>query len=151
MVISLQQNLKIMKVKTAIVTGGAGFIGTNLIRKIYHKYEKIICIDNFSLGKPEFFINYLEDKKFEFFEVDCSDFNLMKKIIHDLEEKNYYGDVWHLAANSDIPAGVNDSSIDLKDTFMTTYSLVLSIKNSSFDSIFFASSAAIYGDHKITF
>ena len=50
-----------MGIKTAIITGGVGFIGINLVRKIYDKYEKIICIDNFSLGKSKFFMNYINN------------------------------------------------------------------------------------------
>ena len=36
-------------------------------------------------------------------------------------KKYHISEVWHLAANSDIPAGVSDPSIDLRDTFLTTF------------------------------
>lgn len=137
-----------MSTKTAIITGGAGFIGINLFRKIKDKYQKIVCIDNFSLGNHDFFNKHLDDKKLEIIEADCSNKHELEIIINDLQNKNCFGDIWHLAANSDIPSGVENEAIDLKDTFMTTYSIVTAMKGSSFKSIYFASSSAIYGDHE---
>ena len=137
-----------MRIKTAIISGGAGFIGVNLIKQLQDKYEKIICFDNFSLGKSDFLSKYANDKNIEIFEIDCSDIEMTRNLIKELEKKNLYGDFWHLAANSDIPSGVKDTNIDLKDTFMTTFGILSALKGTSFNSIFFASSSAIYGDHK---
>ena len=53
--------------------------------------------------------------------------------------------VWHLAANSDIPAGVSDPEVDLRDTFMTTYCSLLAMKKLGLRKIAFASTSAIYG------
>ena len=137
-----------MGIKTAIIPGGAGFIGVNLIKKLKGKYEKIICLDNFSLGKSDYLSKYKNDEQIEIIKTDCSDIEKTKKLINTFENKNLFGDIWHLAANSDIPSGVEDISIDLKDTFMTTFNLLSAIKGTKFNSIYFASSSAIYGDHK---
>jgi UDP-glucose 4-epimerase len=51
-----------------------------------------------------------------------------------------------LAANSDIPAGVLDPSVDLKNTFLTTFEILRSMKKYNIKTIHFASSSAIYGD-----
>ena len=59
-------------------------------------------------------------------------------------------EVWHLAANSDIPAGVDNPDIDYKDTFMTTYNLLKSSKKYSVKKFNFASSSAVYGDWQET-
>jgi UDP-glucose 4-epimerase len=54
--------------------------------------------------------------------------------------------VWHLAANSDIPAGVEDANVDLRDTFMTTFNTLQLMKEFEIPVLAFASSSAIYGD-----
>jgi UDP-glucose 4-epimerase len=56
-------------------------------------------------------------------------------------------EVWHLAANSDIPAGVTDANVDLQDTFMTTFNVLEVMKVLDIKVLAFASSSAVYGDH----
>jgi UDP-glucose 4-epimerase len=54
--------------------------------------------------------------------------------------------VWHLAANSDIPAGIADPGVDLRDTFMTTFNVLRVMEERKIGELLFASSSAIYGD-----
>ena len=54
--------------------------------------------------------------------------------------------VWHLAANSDISAGVADADIDLRDTFMTTFNVVKLVRELKVTKLAFASTSAVYGD-----
>jgi UDP-glucose 4-epimerase len=64
-------------------------------------------------------------------------------------EASSYGqvdEVWHLAANSDIPAGVANIDVDLKDTFLTTVEILQCMKSNKIGKLYFASSSAIYGD-----
>lgn len=139
-----------MEIKTAIVTGGAGFIGVNLIQRLINEYEKIICVDNFSLGNRNYlkFEDPIKKNQIEIIDLDLSDLIETKKLFNKFYEKNFYGDVWHLAANSDIPAGVENSNVDFKDTFSTTFNILSAMKESKFKKIYFASSSAIYGDHQ---
>jgi UDP-glucose 4-epimerase len=55
-------------------------------------------------------------------------------------------DVWHLAANSDIPAGIEDPTIDLQRTFLTTVGVLAAMRAHGVPTLHFASSSAIYGD-----
>lgn len=61
-------------------------------------------------------------------------------------EREAIQEVWHLAANSDIPRGVDDARVDLNDTFMTTFATLELMKAFGVKSILFASSSAVYGD-----
>ena len=54
--------------------------------------------------------------------------------------------MWHFAANSDIPAGVEEIDVDLTDTFMTTVSILKIMREHHIKKLYFASSSAIYGD-----
>lgn len=137
-----------MKIHTAIITGGAGFIGVNLIKSLEERYDKIICIDNFSLGNLNFFKSDINKNKIEIINIDCSKALILKELFNKLNNQGNFGDVWHLAANSDIPSGVTNPEIDFKDTFLTTFNLLSAMRESYFKKIYFASSSAIYGDHK---
>ena len=62
--------------------------------------------------------------------------------------KNQLEEIWHLAANSDIPSGINDPKVDYRDTFLTTFNILNFVKpflnlNSK---IIFSSTSAIYGN-----
>jgi len=129
-----------------LVTGAAGFVGTNLIRKLLSEGEIVIGVDNFCRGSKNNLIEFLENPNFIFHEIDISDFSKYQKMILKAQSKFPIVEIWHLAANSDIPAGIEDSSIDLRDTFMTTLNTLTLMKEFNVPSIFFASSSAIYGD-----
>ena len=55
-------------------------------------------------------------------------------------------EVWRLAADSDIPAGIADPGVDLRDTFMTTFNVLRVMEERKIGELLFASSSAIYGD-----
>ena len=50
--------------KTILVTGGAGFIGSNLCEALLNKNNKVVCFDNFATGKRENIEEFLEDPNF---------------------------------------------------------------------------------------
>jgi len=58
----------------------------------------------------------------------------------------YLSEVWHFAANSDIQAGVINPSVDLKDTYLTTFAILNVMRIFNIGTIHFASSSAVYGD-----
>jgi UDP-glucose 4-epimerase len=79
-------------------------------------------------------------------EGDCTDQDLLHRAFILAEEFGDIDEVWHLAANSDIPAGIADANVDLKDTFLTTFALLEVMKGFKVGTLNFASSSAIYGD-----
>ena len=132
---------------TTIISGGAGFIGINLIKKILTKNSKIVVLDNFSNSSIEY-INRLRSKNIEVIKCDLSNLEDVKKNIERILFKSESNlEIWHLAANSDIASGTNNPMIDLKDTFMTTFNLLEIARIYSINSFYFASSSAVYGDH----
>lgn len=130
-----------------VIIGGAGFIGIKFVSHFLRNNEDVLVLDNLCRGKKDYLENLPEKKKLTFINTDVSDFNKVFEIIKKYHSENKINSIWHLAANSDIPAGITDSKIDLKDTFMTTYSLLEVMKIFNIKNLIFSSSSAIYGDH----
>lgn len=128
-----------------VISGGAGFIGSNLALELNKLGKKVIIMDNLCRGSKEH-IKHLSD--YEFFNIDLSRSDLTKDLFTKIEKDYVIENVWHMAANSDISAGVMDPNIDLRDTFMTTYNICNSIDKNPPEKFIFASSSAIYGDFK---
>jgi len=80
---------------------------------------------------------------FEFQHLDCRDGAAMTELFGRIGPIN---EVWHLAANSDIPAGIEDPAIDLQRTFLTTVGTLEAVRAHRIPVLHFASSSAIYGD-----
>lgn len=131
-----------------IVSGGAGFIGSNLAHKLIKTTSyKVYVIDNLCLGKIK---NLISSERIEFIKLDLSNKNKTENVINEIYKKSIIKEVWHMAANSDIPAGVLNTEVDFQNTFLSTYNLFSSLETKELEKIHFASSSAIYGDHGTT-
>ena len=132
---------------THLVAGGAGFIGVNLVKRLIECGEDVLVLDNFSMLQQSEFSSFFLGDPPPFIRVDLSSISETNSVFSGLvKEQKCIHTVWHLAANSDIPAGVEDPEVDFKDTFRTTLSLLKACKNSSVKNFNFASSSAVYGD-----
>jgi len=120
-----------------LIIGGAGFIGSVLVKEMLQDNADIIVIDKLSLGS----VDYIDIAKVEFHQIDI---NNIEQVLEVLQGKQI-DEVWHLAANSDIPAGVEDMNVDLDDTFMSTVSTLKIMKAIDCKKLYFASSSAVYG------
>ncbi len=116
------------KNKRILITGGAGFIGSNLLKHLVQKGAKVRIADNLLRGKLSNFIfnkRYIIDVKNQFFKVDLSDFYNCKKVVEDQEI------IFHLA---DVVAGINyvfgnELSLFQKNLMINTNMLRAAIEN----------------------
>ncbi len=133
-------------IMTILITGVAGFIGCNLANIFIRQGKKVVGLDNFCRGSLSNIEHLLGNELFSFAEVDLSDLNAYRDVIKSNHFNGPITEVWHMAANSDIPAGVYDSQVDLRDTFMTTFNTLEIMKEFGMRVLLFASSSAIYGN-----
>ena len=129
-----------------LITGVAGFIGTNLANLFIKNNESVIGIDNLSRGKLINLKNIEGHKKFYFKNLSICDYLDYLETVSNYHKANPITEIWHLAANSDIPAGIKNVDVDLYDTFITTFNTLKIMKDLKIPIICFASSSAIYGD-----
>tara|TARA_B100000925_G_C21950085_1_gene448563 strand:- start:266 stop:1207 length:942 start_codon:yes stop_codon:yes gene_type:complete len=121
-----------------LIVGGAGFIGSALTKKLLSDGNEIIIIDKLSLGSKK----NIDESLVSFHNLDINETESVLKILGNDPKID---EVWHLAANSDIPAGIKSIEVDLNDTFLSTVSLIKIMKEIGCEKINFASSSAIYG------
>lgn len=129
----------------SMITGGAGFIGSNLARVLLERGSKVLVIDDLSLGRRDTLPEASHDGRLLFRQTDCADAEALGRAVMDAGI--LVSEVWHLAANSDIAAGVEDPSVDLHRTFLTTFGVLKFMRELGIPTLRFASSSAIYGDH----
>ena len=128
-----------------LVTGGAGFIGSHLVDRLLIEGNEVVCIDNLLLGKTKFLKNAKLNKNFKFLNFDLLDLNKLNSVF----KKENFEMIYHLAANSDILAGVKSTSRDLELTFQLTYNVLECMREYNVKKILFTSSPTVFGNHDI--
>lgn len=126
-----------------IVTGGAGFIGSNLIDRLLEKGNKVIVFDNLSSGKMEFIEHHLENPNFSFVKGDLLDLEAIESTCKDADM------VYHVAANPDVKLGASDTKVHLDQNILATYNLLEAMRKGSAKKIAFTSTSTVYGEASI--
>ncbi len=127
-----------LKNKNIAITGGAGFIGNKLIKKLL-KDNNIFIYDNLSTGNFDNVKPFLGKDNFYFEEGDLLDKNSLNEFLDpgiDL--------VFHLAANPDVKIGANNTNPHYND-LKSSKNLLDSMKNNNIQNIAFTSSSVVYG------
>ncbi len=125
-----------------LVTGGAGFIGSHLCDRLLDRGDQVWCVDNLRLGRRRN-ISHLEPlPNFNFLELDVLDQSLLAALFSDAR----FDAVFHMAANSDIAAGVADFRLDLELNQLTTVAVLEAMRVHNVKRLFFASTSAIFGE-----
>lgn len=129
------------------ITGVAGFIGSQLADVLLASGARVSGADDFSLGRPEHLKLARANPNFHFSESDTSHTEVAVECLRAASEWAGPPDtIWHLAANSDIAAGVLDASVDFKRTLRTTFAVLEAAKSIGAKNIAFASTSAVYGE-----
>ena len=125
-----------------LITGGAGYIGSHVVKKLLEQGEEIIVLDNFSTGFQET-INTLQSiKKFEFISLDLKEFDKVEKIF----EIYNINTIIHFAAFSQVGESIiNPMKYYMNNTVNTT-NLIKCASKYGIEKFIFSSTAATYGE-----
>ena len=134
--------------QTVLVTGGAGFIGSNLCEKLLEGNYKVICIDNLITGSKENIDDFTKNKNFTFLNLDLKDPSFQNTKLPTIDY------IFHLASpaspNKKSPRSYINFPIEtLLVNSLGTYNL-LEIAKKFNAKFLYASSSEIYGDPKVS-
>lgn len=134
--------LKILKGKQVLVTGGAGFIGSNLCETLLDNNIHVVCLDNFSTGKRENIAPFIKLKNFKLIEGDIRNLADCKKAC---ENTDY---VLHQAALGSVPRSINDP-ITTNDVNVSGFlNMLVAARDAGVKRFVYAASSSTYGDHE---
>ena len=125
-----------------LVTGGAGFIGSHLCKRLVEEGHQVVAIDNLSNGSLENLKGLEEDPQFTFYEFDVNNTIKLRAVF----DKHPFDMVFHLAANADVNKGEESAIIDIENTLQTTLSVLEMMRIYEIKKFFFASSSTVYGN-----
>lgn len=121
----------------ALVTGGAGFIGSHIVDRLISDGHEVVVLDDFSTGHRS---NLTENKALTIVEGDISNFDTVKQCMQGIDW------VFHKAAVASVPKTVNDPVGSSLVNYQGTLHLLEAARNNNVKRFVFASSAALYGD-----
>lgn len=129
--------------KRNFITGGAGFIGSNLTDRLLEKGEEVIVYDNFSTGSKRFLVNAKASSAFTLIQGDLLDLRAMTKAMEGCQR------VWHLSANADVRFGLNHPRRDLEQNTIATHNVLEAMRSVGVAEIAFSSTGSVYGEPHI--
>ncbi|MFA6176181.1 MAG: SDR family oxidoreductase [Phycisphaerae bacterium] len=126
---------------TSLITGGAGFIGSNMARFLLEKGQKVRILDNFETGRRE---NLTEiSKDIELIEGDIRNLDIVKKAVIGVDV------VYHLAALGSVPRSMKDPAMSHDVNVNGTFNVILAARDAKVRRIIFASSSSVYGQSPV--
>lgn len=125
-----------------LVTGGAGFIGSNLCDVLLCHGHKVLCLDNFSTGKKENIAHLLEQTDFGLLEGDIRDPNTCKKACEGMDY------VLHQAALGSVPRSINDPITSNEVNVSGFLNMLVAARDAKVKRFIYAASSSTYGDSK---
>jgi UDP-N-acetylglucosamine 4-epimerase len=130
----------ILQGKKVLVTGGAGFIGSNLVETLLKQNNKVVCLDNLSTGKYQNIEPFLNNPSFNFIEGDIRNREDCDRAVKDCDL------VLHQAALGSVPRSIHDPKTSNDVNISGFVNVVLAARDAGIKRIVYAASSSTYGD-----
>jgi UDP-N-acetylglucosamine/UDP-N-acetylgalactosamine 4-epimerase len=128
------------KCKTILITGGAGFIGSNLCEYFLSKKYKVVCLDNFATGHRSNLESFLENDSFVLIEGDIRNLETCHRAVQGVDF------VLHQAALGSVPRSINDP-ITTNDVNVSGFlNMLVAARDANVKRFVYAASSSTYGD-----
>src|SRR3989344_1161935 len=124
-----------------LVTGGAGFIGSNIVSKLLQNGQSVRVLDNLSTGKIKNIESFL--KNIEFIEGDFTDLETARKSVKGIDY------VLHQGAIPSVPRSINDPVKTNNANILGTLNMLIVSRDEKVKRFVYAASSSAYGDSKI--
>ena len=137
------QNVKFPENSLLLVTGGAGFIGSNLCEAILNLGCQVRCLDDLSTGKRETVEMFLDHPNYTFFKGDIKDLDTCMKATEGVDY------VLHQAAWGSVPRSIEMPLFYAQNNIMGTMNMLEASRKNGVKRFVYASSSSVYGDEPV--
>ncbi len=127
--------------KKVLITGGAGFIGSNLIERFLQQSNYIVCLDNFATGKQENLEPFMGNPNFKLIDGDIRDISICRQAVEDVDV------VLHQAALGSVPRSIEDPATTNDVNIGGFVNILTATKDAGVKRFVYAASSSTYGDH----
>ena len=136
------QELQDLQESTVLVTGGAGFIGSNLCETLLANNIQVVCLDNFATGKRENIEPFLTQPNFKLIEGDIRNLQDCQTACKGI---NF---VLHQAALGSVPRSINDPITTNEVNISGFLNMLVAARDAGVKRFVYAASSSTYGDHE---
>lgn len=123
-----------------LITGGAGFIGSNLCEYFLEKGNEVICLDNFSTGHKDNIAPFLSNPNFRMIEGDIRNLDICREAVQGADY------VLHQAALGSVPRSINDPITSNEVNVSGFLNMLVASKDAKIKRFIYAASSSTYGD-----
>jgi UDP-N-acetylglucosamine 4-epimerase len=132
---------RILRNSRVLVTGGAGFIGSNLVESLLFSGNYVVCLDNFSTGKTGNLKDFIDNPKFRLIEGDIRNYSDCVKAVENIDI------VFHQAALGSVPRSIKDPVSSTDVNIGGFVKILFASKEAKVKRFIYAASSSTYGDH----
>ncbi len=126
-----------------LITGGAGFIGSNLVEVLLKQNNEIVVLDNFATGKRENLAPFASDTRFTLIEGDIRDMAMCRKAVEGVDY------VLHEAALGSVPRSIEDPMTATEVNISGFVNMLYAAQEAKVKRFVYAASSSTYGDSKV--